>query len=60
MEQHVEQALKIADRVMVLARGRVSFDGVPGDIAGDRDKLTAAYLGARGSEPGVADVVGER
>ena len=50
VEQHVEQALKIADRVMVLARGRVSFDGIPRDIAGDRDKLTAAYLGADGSE----------
>lgn len=45
VEQHVEQALKIADRVMVLARGRVSFDGAPGDLAGQRDRLTAAYLG---------------
>ena len=45
VEQHVEQALKIADRVMVLARGRVSFDGMPRHMAGDRDKLTAAYLG---------------
>lgn len=45
VEQHVEQALKIADRVMVLARGRVSFEGVPSDLAGQRDTLTAAYLG---------------
>ena len=45
VEQHVEQALKIADRVLVLARGRVSFEGVPADLAGQRDKLTAAYLG---------------
>lgn len=50
VEQHVEQALKIADRVVVLARGRVSFEGVPGDLSGQRDRLTAAYLGAGGSE----------
>ena len=42
VEQHVEQALKIADRVVVLARGRVSFEGVPGDLSGQRDRLTAA------------------
>jgi len=46
VEQHVQQALRIADRVMVLARGRTSFTGAAGDLAGDRDRLTAAYLGA--------------
>jgi len=46
VEQHVEQALRIADRVLVLARGRVSFEGAAGDLAGQRDRLTAAYLGA--------------
>ena len=51
VEQHVEQALKIADRVIVLARGRLSFEGVPGDLAGQRDKLTAAYLGTGSSVP---------
>lgn len=51
VEQHVEQALKIADRVVVLARGRLSFEGVPGDLAGQRDKLTAAYLGTGSSVP---------
>ena len=48
VEQHVEQALRIADRVMVLARGRVSFDGQARELAGQRDRLAAAYLG--GSE----------
>jgi branched-chain amino acid transport system ATP-binding protein len=46
VEQHVEQALRVADRVVVLARGRISFEGVPADLAGQRDKLAAAYLGA--------------
>jgi len=48
VEQHVEQSLRIADRVMVLARGRVSFQGAARELAGQRDRLAAAYLG--GSE----------
>ena len=46
VEQHVEQVLQVADRVTVLARGRVSFDGVPSDLAGQRERLATAYLGA--------------
>lgn len=46
VEQHVEQVLRVADRVVVLARGRISFEGVPSDLAGRRDRLAAAYLGA--------------
>jgi branched-chain amino acid transport system ATP-binding protein len=46
VEQHVEQALRIADRVMVLARGRVSFEGDARELAGQRDRLAAAYLGS--------------
>ena len=60
VEQHVEQALKIADRVMVLARGRVSFEGVPADLAGQRDKLSAAYLGTGTGVPGNIDAKAER
>ena len=54
VEQHVQQALRVADRVIVLARGRVSFTGAAGDLAGDRDRLTAAYLGASSSTAGSA------
>ena len=46
VEQHVEQALRVADRVVVLARGRVSFTGAARDLVGQRDRLAAAYLGA--------------
>ncbi len=49
VEQHVEQALRFADRVVVLARGRISFEGAPSDLAGQRDRLAAAYLGADGA-----------
>lgn len=45
VEQHVEQVLRVSDRVLVLARGRVSFQGVPSDLAGQRERLAAAYLG---------------
>ena len=45
VEQHVEQVLRVADRVLVLARGRISFEGVPADLAGQRERLAAAYLG---------------
>jgi branched-chain amino acid transport system ATP-binding protein len=53
VEQHVEQALRIADRVIVLARGRVSFAGAASELAGQRDRLAAAYLGG---SPTTADM----
>lgn len=46
VEQHVDQALRVADRVMVMARGRVSFTGATSELRGQRDRLVAAYLGA--------------
>jgi len=45
VEQHVQQALRIADRVLVLARGRVSFAGSATELSGQRELLAAAYLG---------------
>ena len=46
VEQYAARVLAIADRVVVLDRGRVSFSGPPADI-GDAGQLIAAYLGAR-------------
>lgn len=51
VEQHVDKVLRIADRVVVLARGRVSFAGDPADLLGDRERLTSAYLGIAEDEP---------
>jgi branched-chain amino acid transport system ATP-binding protein len=44
VEQHVRQALKIADRVYVIARGRIALTGRSEDVAGQLDKIEAAYL----------------
>jgi branched-chain amino acid transport system ATP-binding protein len=44
VEQHVRQALKIADRVYVIARGRIALTGASEDVAGQLDKIEAAYL----------------
>jgi branched-chain amino acid transport system ATP-binding protein len=49
VEQHVNQALKIADRALVLRRGQVVLQGRVDDI---RDKLEQAYLADGHSEPG--------
>ena len=44
VEQHVRQALDIADRVYVMQRGRVAFSGSVDEVAGQLDKIEAAYL----------------
>ncbi len=44
VEQHVRQALKIADRVHVMERGRIVLSGTPAELAGQLDKIEAAYL----------------
>ncbi len=44
VEQHVGQALKIADRVHVLERGRIVLSGTSEEVAGQLDKIEAAYL----------------
>jgi len=44
VEQHVRQALEIADRVYVMERGRVSLTGRSDEVADQLDKVEAAYL----------------
>jgi branched-chain amino acid transport system ATP-binding protein len=44
VEQHVRQALKIADRVHVLERGRIVLSGTSDEVAGQLDKIEASYL----------------
>ena len=44
VEQHVRQALKIADRVYVMERGRIVLSGTADEVAGQIDKIEAAYL----------------
>jgi ABC-type branched-subunit amino acid transport system ATPase component len=44
VEQHVRQALAIADRVHVLRRGRIVMSGDADDLRGDADGIAAHYL----------------
>ncbi len=44
VEQHVRQALAIADRVHVLRRGRVVLSGSADELRGDADGIAAHYL----------------
>jgi len=44
VEQHVRQALEVADRVYVLQRGQVVLSGTAAEIAADLDTAERAYL----------------
>ena len=46
VEQHVPQALAIAQRVYVLQRGRIVLSGSSAAVGADAERLSAAYLGA--------------
>ncbi|WP_019877540.1 ABC transporter ATP-binding protein [Sporichthya polymorpha] len=47
VEQYVGQALKMADYVYILDRGRISFAGEPGEIS--EEKIMNSYLGSLAS-----------
>ncbi|HCB06557.1 MAG TPA: ABC transporter ATP-binding protein, partial [Nocardioides bacterium] len=51
VEQHVRQALAVADRVHVLRRGRVVLSGSAEELSHDADGIAAHYLTG---EPGTA------
>ena len=48
VEQHVRQALKVADRVHVMERGRIVLSGTSGEVAGQLDRIEDAYLAGSG------------
>jgi len=47
VEQNVEMALQLADRVYVIDHGTVVFEGSPGALRADQ-RITATYLGVGG------------
>jgi branched-chain amino acid transport system ATP-binding protein len=44
VEQHVRQALEIADRVYLMERGRIVLSGTADEVVSQLDKIEAAYL----------------
>ena len=44
VEQHVRQALTIADRAYVMERGRIVLSGTADEVLGQIGRLEAAYL----------------
>jgi len=49
VEQHVRQALNIADRVYVMQRGRIVISGSAEDVRGRLDEVEATYLSRQDS-----------
>jgi branched-chain amino acid transport system ATP-binding protein len=49
VEQYVAHALRLADIVVILHKGRVEFVGEPGELA-QNERLVEAYLGVAGTE----------
>ena len=50
VEQHVRQALAIADRAYVMERGRVVLSGTSAEVLAQIDRLEAAYLATGGTD----------
>jgi branched-chain amino acid transport system ATP-binding protein len=48
VEQHVRQALRIADRVYVMERGHVVLSGTTEEVEGQLDRIEDAYLASSG------------
>jgi branched-chain amino acid transport system ATP-binding protein len=48
VEQHIGQALRIADRVYVMQRGRVALEGTAAEIAARMDEIESSYLDSIG------------
>jgi branched-chain amino acid transport system ATP-binding protein len=57
VEQHVRQALEVADRVYVMQRGRIVMSGTAEEIKGRLPEIEAAYLtsSSDGDEPASRD-----
>jgi ABC-type branched-subunit amino acid transport system ATPase component len=49
VEQHVRQALRIADRVYVMDRGTITLSGPAAEIAGQLDHIESTYLSSANS-----------
>lgn len=50
VEQHIDQALSVADEAVVLHHGRVVLTGAAADLREDRDQIQRAYFGDKESQ----------
>jgi len=48
VEQHVRQALKVADRVYVMERGSIVLSGTAREVSGQLERIESAYLSGSG------------
>jgi branched-chain amino acid transport system ATP-binding protein len=46
VEQHVQMALAVADRAVVMNHGEVVLSGTAGELAGERELMASSYLGS--------------
>jgi branched-chain amino acid transport system ATP-binding protein len=51
VEQHVKQALRVADHVLVMQRGQIVLRGATADVAGRLEELESAYLSDTPGKP---------
>ena len=51
VEQHVPQALELADRAYVMVNGRIALEGTAAELRNRRDLLEASYLGGEEARP---------
>jgi branched-chain amino acid transport system ATP-binding protein len=54
VEQHVQQALELAERAYVMVNGRIVLEGTTEELRRSRDLLEASYLGDRAAEEAAA------
>jgi branched-chain amino acid transport system ATP-binding protein len=52
VEQHVRQALKVADRVYVMERGSIVLTGTAHEVSGQLERIESAYLSDSGASRG--------
>jgi ABC-type branched-subunit amino acid transport system ATPase component len=58
VEQYVRYALRLADIIAILHKGKVAFIGEPGELAHE-GKLVEAYLGGTQAESAQAEIASE-